>query len=147
MPFWSRSIIDPRTGETIYRTDTSPIIARASFTSDGAWLGASDFNRDAWLWSTEDWQPVAGPINVSGFAWDAVHPAGTHLLVNGDTVYAFPLDAQTWYELACDAAGRNLTDAEWQRHFADEPYRETCPGAKDDEDAQVTGIGSATGAD
>ena len=121
------AIVNPRTGEQVHRTDTSPVVARASFTADGAWLGASDYDRDAWLWSTADWQPVAGPINVAGSGWDAVHPDGTHLLVNGDVAHRFPLDADTWYHLACQSAGRNLTTTEWQRYFPDEPYRATCP--------------------
>ena len=39
----------------------------------------------------------------------------------------FPLDPQSWREMACAAAGRNLTEEEWGRYFADEPYRDTCP--------------------
>ena len=134
-------ILDPRTGEVVHRADTSPAVARATFTADGAWLGASDHNRDAWLWSTQDWQAVAGPINIRGSGWDAVHPDGTHLLVNGDVVHRFPLDADTWYALACHAAGRNLTTAEWLRYFPDEPYRSTCP---DHDTATVAAAEAAT---
>ena len=35
------------------------------------------------------------------------------------------LDEQV--ELACRAAGRNLTIEEWQQYMGDKPYRETCP--------------------
>jgi WD40 repeat protein len=35
--------------------------------------------------------------------------------------------AVTGEELACRQAGRNLTVAEWERYFGEEPYRATCP--------------------
>jgi hypothetical protein len=37
------------------------------------------------------------------------------------------LDPSVWKSRACDVAGRNLTEAEWQRYLPDEPYRATCP--------------------
>jgi hypothetical protein len=31
-------------------------------------------------------------------------------------------------DFACRAAGRNLTEAEWQEYFPGEEYRNVCPG-------------------
>jgi hypothetical protein len=31
-----------------------------------------------------------------------------------------------WVEVACEIAGRNLTEVEWSDAFGDRPYRETC---------------------
>lgn len=132
------AVVNPRTGTVVHQTDTSPVVARATFTADGSIMGASDYDQNAWLWSTSDWQPVAGPINVAGTGWDAVHPDGTHLLINGDVVHRFPLDPQQWYDLACQSAGRNLTEAEWGRYFPDEPYRQTCPDIELADNPQVS---------
>jgi hypothetical protein len=41
-------------------------------------------------------------------------------------LWAVELDVLT--EIACDVAGRNLTNEEWERYLGDEPYHETCPG-------------------
>jgi hypothetical protein len=32
-----------------------------------------------------------------------------------------------WIDVACDIAGRNLTEAEWTETFPDRPYHQTCP--------------------
>jgi hypothetical protein len=45
-----------------------------------------------------------------------------------DTVVMWNLDLDAWPEIACRAAGRNMTAAEWEEFGPqDEPYRATCP--------------------
>jgi hypothetical protein len=36
------------------------------------------------------------------------------------------VDVDSLLEKSCRRAGRNLTQAEWQRYMGDIPYRETC---------------------
>jgi WD40 repeat protein len=60
---------------------------------------------------------VTGSKDASARAWDLAAPAPTP-----DTL---PADPQELARLACRAAGRNLTPAEWQRYF-DNAYRATC---------------------
>jgi hypothetical protein len=46
----------------------------------------------------------------------------------GDEVLIWNLDVEAWPEIACQAAGRNLTRQEWDRFGPpDEPYQATCP--------------------
>lgn len=59
----------------------------------------------------------------------------------GDHVFLWNLDIGTWVDIACEAAGRNLTTGEWQQFGAkDDPYPITCPqwpsdaGATEDPD-------------
>jgi class 3 adenylate cyclase/WD40 repeat protein/energy-coupling factor transporter ATP-binding protein EcfA2 len=55
-------------------------------------------------------------------------PDGTHLLVsNGPTTVYWDLDSKLWFEKACFAAGRNLTEAEWTKYFPGRDYEATCP--------------------
>ena len=42
-------------------------------------------------------------------------------------VYHWDTNVDYWIEFACQVAGRNLTEEEWQEAFGDDPYRETCP--------------------
>jgi hypothetical protein len=43
-------------------------------------------------------------------------------------IVVWDLDPDHWVEAACDLAGRNLTQAEWDQHIGDlAPYRTTCP--------------------
>lgn len=42
-------------------------------------------------------------------------------------IISWTLDTVLLIEKACQRAGRNFTQAEWQRYFLGEPYRKTCP--------------------
>ena len=42
-------------------------------------------------------------------------------------VYQWDTDFDHTLELACQMAGRNLTEGEWQAALPDLPYQETCP--------------------
>jgi serine/threonine protein kinase/DNA-binding SARP family transcriptional activator/WD40 repeat protein len=56
---------------------------------------------------------------------------GTYALVGSpsDPVRRIELDRDSWLSIACDASGRNLTRAEWDRYFgaAALEYHATCP--------------------
>ncbi len=45
-----------------------------------------------------------------------------------DNLLIWNLDTSTWFDVACDAAGRNMTRAEWEQFGPrDSEYRATCP--------------------
>jgi hypothetical protein len=47
--------------------------------------------------------------------------------ITGGPALRFELDPERWAELACEAAGRNLTESEWNRYLGSiGPYRPTC---------------------
>ena len=57
--------------------------------------------------------------------------ASGHSLVTVDhelaDVVSWSLDPGAWRSAACNVAGRNLTQTEWQRYLPSEPYQLTCP--------------------
>ena len=55
-------------------------------------------------------------------------PAGDILLSGGHDgmVYVWPMDPELWIDLACERAGRNMTQEEWTTYFGGEEYQETC---------------------
>ena len=61
----------------------------------------------------------------------AMRPDGKELAYGGGNGHPFTvldLDPQHWVTAACDIAGRNLTQAEWDANIGDlAPYRRTCP--------------------
>lgn len=68
------------------------------------------------------------PDLTGGFPSAAV--AGTRMIVGfrDAVVVAIEFDPAVYLELACEAAGRNLTEDEWKRHLSDlGEYRATCP--------------------
>ena len=42
------------------------------------------------------------------------------------TVRLWDMDPEAWRARACTIAGRNLTQAEWDRYLPDVPYEVTC---------------------
>jgi WD40 repeat protein len=42
-------------------------------------------------------------------------------------IVVWKLDPSAWKELACETAGRNLSQQEWKIHFENRPYHVTCP--------------------
>ena len=43
------------------------------------------------------------------------------------TIVVWNTDISFWIDKACQRAGRNLTQMEWEQYFSNEPYRITCP--------------------
>ncbi len=68
--------------------------------------------------------PSLGPNGAASLS-----PDGSTLLSgDGTGLFAWDVDLTHWRDLACTAAGRNLTHEEWAQYLpADEPYRATCP--------------------
>jgi hypothetical protein len=55
-------------------------------------------------------------------------PDGKRLTrVEGDHVQIWNLQPETWPDIGCRAAGRNLTADEWAQFGPHDVYRETCP--------------------
>lgn len=51
---------------------------------------------------------------------------GRILAIGGQWAYLWHLDIQDILPLACQAAGRNLSQTEWQQYLGDRPYQPTC---------------------
>ncbi len=50
-----------------------------------------------------------------------------NLFIFSLAVFSTFMDLDTVSKRACNLAGRNLTEQEWQRFFDDQPYHKTCP--------------------
>jgi class 3 adenylate cyclase len=76
---------------------------------------------------------TASPYDVIGsdlfFAWATSDVANQYLAVSvADGVRQWNFDVETWPEIACERAGRNLTREEWDQYLpADDAYHVTCP--------------------
>ena len=71
---------------------------------------------------------VTGETGSATFTRDA---HGSHWLVTDShadkTVRLWNMRLEELMKLACRAAGRNLTEAEWQQYFYGQPRQKTCP--------------------
>lgn len=59
-----------------------------------------------------------------------VHPDESHVWIRLDGLWTkIPLDPERWFELACEFAGRSLTETEWRDLVpGDRAYRNVCGG-------------------
>jgi len=81
------------------------------------------------VWDIEAWEAVGDPIDYDT-AYRPPAVAGQAKLVaaaTGGQTLVWNVDPDTWPELACRAAGRNMTADEWEQFGPQgEPYEATC---------------------
>jgi WD40 repeat protein len=118
----------------------------AAWAPDGASFATVGGDGTAVVWNTASLTPLrsfsAGPLPMTAVAfgsdgrtlytvgaggiilsWDLVGSRGIA------TVLASTTDSDTGLlTLACNLAGRDLTEAEWRTYLPDRPYQDVCPG-------------------
>jgi dipeptidyl aminopeptidase/acylaminoacyl peptidase len=99
------------------------------FSDDGRYLVSNQDGKGR-LWDVDSGeligQPIEGAPAVASAAFPG-EPAG-FVTADGRHVQVWRFDPPTWLDIACKAAGRNLTRAEWDQYGPrDRPYRATCP--------------------
>ncbi len=98
------------------------------FSPDGHWM-VTTMDGEARLWDLAQRVVVGRPFPHNGEANPMASANARYVLthLDGRTV-VWELDLDRWPEIACRAAGRNLTIAEWEQYGpAGEPYIATCP--------------------
>jgi hypothetical protein len=85
---------------------------------------------EAQLFDLETGRPIGDPFpSLAPYGAANTSPDGlTFVTGDGAGMIRWELDPGRWREIACEVAGRNLTEAEWALYLPDgEPYRATCP--------------------
>ncbi len=126
---WNLDGVSP-TVEHVLETDGP--VTDVAYASDGRLIVSAGRTVQLWdLTGSDPADPIVNPVVLTdqhgevravasppeGRWFATAHLGGTVLLWR-------PLDHQM--DLACDAAGRNLTRNEWRALFVDKPYRKTC---------------------
>ncbi|MFN0027514.1 MAG: protein kinase domain-containing protein [Acidimicrobiales bacterium] len=109
----------------------SPVGAGFAFSDDGRYL-VSTHDGKGRLWDLETGQLIGQPIaalpTVSPVAFPGRPPGLVTVDPTGRHIQIWRFDPPTWQDMACQAAGRNLTRKEWDQHGPrDVAYRATCP--------------------
>lgn len=102
-----------------------------AFRPDGAIIATGAFDGGVTLWDVATSQSLAPPFRVHQEAVSSLSfsPDGKSLASGSAdlSLVRWTLDIDSWRELACIAAHRNLTEVEWLRYVGKEPRRPICP--------------------
>jgi WD40 repeat protein len=106
------------------------VVDSLTYSSDGERILTTGSDGSVSLWEGETGLQLA---QVTA----PVRPIAAEFGKDSDSVIIAPLWEGPVYEwntqidhaiaFACRAAGRDFTEAEWEHHFSDRPYQETCP--------------------
>jgi len=105
-----------------------------AFSPDGQTLASANDDQTVRLWDVANpavLRPLGEPlIGHTDRVWSVAFSPDGKMLASASadgTIILWPTSLEDWIMRACNIAGRNFTQAEWQTYFPDEPYRLTCP--------------------
>lgn len=124
--------LNPRSGKPVQ----PPLQAAAgnidyvSFSADGRSLAVGAADNAVSVWDLRSRKRLGNPFGPYPGTIPATlfEPNGRLLIVLLENAIEWPTDVRTWERFACQAAGRNLTHAEWADLLPNRPYRRVCPG-------------------
>lgn len=108
-------------------------VAQVVFSPDTHWLVTVSSDYVVRVWDLTSQPPASSSMSFLGHEGRIMQVAITsdsrYVLTAGSdtTARLWHLDAQELYSFACQVVGRNLPQQEWERYFAGQTYRPTCP--------------------
>jgi len=108
-------------------------VTSLAFGPGGALLAAGAVDGGLTLWDTRTGLPLASPLKLGAEPLTGLSfSADGKQLASGSADFPlvlWSLDVDSWIDLACAAARRDLTETEWRRYLGEKEYRQTCPDA------------------
>lgn len=129
---WDLTAPDPNASPVILEGHKEMVVTLA-FSPDMRWLASGSWDSTIRLWDLTSPDPGASPLVLighdAGISALAISADGRWLVSGGrdTTIRLWPLYLEDQITLACQEAGRNLSQEEWLRYFPGETYRQTCP--------------------
>ena len=133
---WDTTAKRPWTGQLPALTGHDARIQVLTFSDDSNWLLSASTDKTLRVWDLSSGDPeairksaviLAGHTTVISGA--AIAGQG-QLAVSGsfdNTVRAWPLTPHALIPVGCLAAGRGLSETEWEEFFKDAPFKRACP--------------------
>jgi WD40 repeat protein len=132
---WTNPINDINPNLDIWDTqDWHPIINERmpqvnafAFSPDGNYMALGDNNGLIRILSLPDGHEFSQLQYDESIKQIAFHPDGQQIAALGwETALLWQWNPIDWFSETCQRLSRNLTHAEWQEYFGNEPYQATC---------------------
>ncbi len=98
---------------------------------DGSVLATINGEATATLWDVAGLRPLGEPLNgeIGVLFSVAFSPDGKTLAAGSidGAIVVWDVSAESWQKRACQIAGRNLTQEEWDSYMGSQTYHKTCP--------------------
>ena len=119
---------NPSTFEQIGVPLISPAgVGDVAFLGDGKRLLGINYQTGSYLWDLESRTRIGDEFAPGMQAWPDADGNDRGVSADGDNIYVWNLKVDEWYEIACRAAGRNMTRDEWNEIGPrDAEYQATC---------------------
>jgi WD40 repeat protein/ABC-type dipeptide/oligopeptide/nickel transport system ATPase component len=133
---WDLTLPDPNASVRILRGHEFWVTDLA-LSADGQTLVTGSYDDTARVWDLRIPDPSGTARIIRGGKGNTtplvMSADGTTLFTGGNalTVLEWALDIRDMIEPACRSIGRNLSLAEWQQYFGNEPYHRICPNLPD----------------
>jgi len=104
-------------------------VRQLAFSPDDKSLASLSDDTTCILWDVASGQQQVKIVTGSTRTYSSIAftPNGEALVSGRDNIMFWDVSVDTWKTRGCNIANRNLTLAEWIKHFGDEPYHKTCP--------------------
>ena len=123
---WDAETREP-IGEPI--TEHKSWIRAVTFSPDGKTLASASYDKTVRFLDVKTRLPAAKPLTGRSAALSvAFSPDNNKIAVGSkdNKVRVWNINPESWVNTACNKAGRNLTQTEWNHYFPNEAYQKTC---------------------
>ena len=103
-----------------------------AFNHDGTVLASGSESDGILFWDVATGEPLGYPYqgHINNSVQDVAFSSDGSYFVSGNEKIIFwnpKPKREDWFDRACNLAGRNFTQEEWQTYLGDLPYEATCP--------------------